>query len=109
MPSNALSSFDSQMELVDNLIDIHGRIQSGKGRRHRQEAIHRAGVVLTVAAWQAYIEKLCEEVLELVESSFNQPGVPAWVKSSFAFRKPAVRQSIGAFSTPNSEKVRDLL
>lgn len=55
--SNAQSKFMEQLGLVDQLITIHGKLQTGRGRRHEQDALHRAGVVLTVAAWQAYVEK----------------------------------------------------
>lgn len=109
MSSNALGSFEEAMEYVEQLIDIHSQVQTGKGRRHRKEAIHRAGVVLIVAAWQAYIEKLTLEVLGFVERILNEPENPSWVKASFSFRKPAVTKSVGDLNTPNSENVRRLL
>ena len=84
MGSNAKLAFSQLMASVEELIDIHGRLQEGQGRRHRQEALHRAGVVLIVAAWQAYIEKLCDETLEWIERTVlrqQNPAVPAWAKS----------------------------
>ena len=43
MPSNAHKQFTELMGYVDQLIGIHGKLQQGKGRRHEQDAIHRAG------------------------------------------------------------------
>ena len=101
------------MSSVDQLIEIHAKIQSGRGRRHRQDAIHRAGVVLTVAAWQAYVEKVAIEALEQIELKImrDQNGVPtpAWLRASFKFRKPAVAKAVGDLNTPNSQNVRRLL
>jgi hypothetical protein len=112
MSSNARTAFIGLMGSVDELIEIHGRLQSGQGRRHRQEALHRAGVVLIVAAWQAYIEKLANEALDKIEASIlavQTPPVAAWVKSSFYFRKPSVKKSIGDLNTPNTQNVVRLL
>ena len=112
MGSKAFAAFETLMGSVDELVAIHGKVQSGQGRRHRQEALHRAGVVLIVAAWQAYIEKLSNETLDLIENSLIAPkkggSVPAWVKSAFYFRKPSVRQSIGSLNTPNTQNVTRL-
>lgn len=65
--SEARSSFETQLALVDQLIAIHGKLQAGRGRRYEQDALHRAGVVLTVAAWQAYVEKVIGEALDLID------------------------------------------
>ena len=98
MPSSALIDFQELMASVDQLIEIHAKIQSGRGRRHRQDAIHRAGVVLTVAAWQAYIEKVAIEALGKIERKVevDESGAltPAWVRASFKFRKPSVTKTI---------------
>lgn len=108
MSSNALESFEESMDYVEQLIDIHSQVQTGKGRRHRKEAIHRAGVVLIVAAWQAYVEKLAKEALEQIDTKLNDPTNPSWVKASFTFRKPSIRKSIGDLNTPNSQNVQRL-
>lgn len=111
MPSKALKSHEELMNSVEELIVIHGRIQQGKGRRHGQEALHRAGVVLTIAAWQSYIEKLCLETLGLIENIFVGaiPPPPAWATSGYFFRKPSVAKSVGDLNTPNSQNVIKLL
>jgi hypothetical protein len=113
MSSESLEEFSVLIESIDQLVDIHGRIQDGRGRRHRQDAIHRAGVVLAVAAWQAYIEKISSEALEFIGEVLNvRPNgrpTPAWVKSSFSFRKPAIRKTIGDLNTPNAQNVQRVL
>jgi hypothetical protein len=113
MASQALKDFEILMESVDDLIGIHSRVQTGKGRRHGQEALHKAGVVLTIAAWQSYIEKLCLEALAAIETIYTNPppqqNVAPWATSSFYFRKPAVLQSVGTLNTPNTQNVIRLL
>lgn len=109
MPSAASRDFAELMSSVDQLIDIHARIQSGRGRRHRQEAIHRAGVVLTVAAWQSYIEKVAVEALSKIEVKIQIDDAgnptPPWARASFKFRKPTVMKAVGDLNTPNSQNV----
>lgn len=101
------------MDSVDQLVAIHARLQSGRGRRHRQDAIHRAGVVLTVAAWQAYIEKVAIEALTKIEQRIEREDdgtpTPVWIRASFKFRKPSVTKSVGDLNTPNSQNVWRLL
>jgi hypothetical protein len=75
--SAAFESFKGQLELVDQLISIQGKLQTGPGRRHEQGAIHRAGVVLVVAAWQAYVEKVLGEGLDAIAADFKNPAAPA--------------------------------
>ncbi len=114
MPSNAHSHFTKLVRLVDQLITIHGRIQQGRGRRHQQDAIHRAGVVMMVAAWEAYIEKVVVDALNAVELGIGGGAaatgtMPAWVQAAFAMRRAEIEESIRRFHTPNAERVQELL
>lgn len=113
MPSQSQEQFAGQLELVNQLISVHGQVQQGRGRRHQQDAIHRAGVVMTVAAWQAYLEKISLEFIEVVENSLDHPadGIapPDWAKLILQTRKTAAKQEIGRFNTPNCQNARSLL
>lgn len=111
MASAALEAFEAQLGSVSQLIQIHQKLQTGPGRRHEQDAIHRAGVVITVAAWQAYIEKVLEEGLHAIENDINDPATaaPNWAKHSFRMRHASLTSTIKKFNTPNAVNVRDLL
>jgi len=108
--STVLEKFTEQLALVDQLISIHEKMQTGRGRRHEQDAIHRAGVVLSVAAWQAYVEKLLLEGLSTINSSMLDPGAPApsWSLQTFNMRKAQIETSVKKFNTPNDVNVRNL-
>ena len=106
--SKALTDFMSQLALVDQLIEIHGRLQVGRGRRHQQEALHAAGVVMTVAAWQAYVEKVMAEAIETIAADMNGLATPRWSLHAFNLRRAEIDIQIKRFLTPNDEKVRDL-
>jgi hypothetical protein len=112
MPSQSFDKFEDLLGSVDQLVIIHGKLQQGRGRRHEQDAIHRAGVVLAVAAWQAYIEKVLEEGLLHIENHVTAPAggavPPPWATSGFLLRKASIKKSIADFNTPNSENVRRL-
>lgn len=109
--SQALNKLMKQLSLVDQLIEIHGKLQNGRGRRHEQDALHRAGVVLTVAAWQAYIEKLVGEALDIIDGEMRAPQLasPQWAIHTFQFGRTAILNAVKKFNTPDDVKVRDLL
>lgn len=108
--SNAASKFADQLKHVDQLIEIHGKLQSGRGRRHEQDALHRAGVVMTVAAWQSYVESVIREALDVLNGSFNQQGAqaPAWAIHGFKIQRAAIEVMIKKFNTPSAVNVRDI-
>ncbi len=108
--SNALERFTNQLRLVDQLIAIHGKLQTGRGRRHEQDALHRAGVVLTVAAWQAYVEKVLVEGLDAIGADLRNPAAPApaWTIHTFQMRRAELLNMVKKFNTPDDVKVRDL-
>ena len=112
MSSESFGEFEGLLGSVDQLIIIHGKLQQGRGRRHEKDATHRAGVVLTVAAWQAYIEKVLNEGLLHIENHVTAPvggaAPPSWATSGFLVRKASIKKSIADFNTPNSENVRRL-
>lgn len=93
---------------VEQLIVIHGKLQEGAGRRHEQDAIHRAGVVMTVAAWEGYIERSVLEALDAMEANAGVGGAPSWARHAFALRRADIKRSVKKFNTPNAVNVRDL-
>jgi hypothetical protein len=116
MPSSALNNFTSMIGHVDQLVTIHAKLQQGPGRRHEQDAIHRAGVVMIVAAWEAYVEQVLLEALEVIEqdagigpAGTSSAGVPRWVPHAFGLRKTELANLVKRFNTPNAKNVRDLL
>lgn len=116
MSSKAETQFADLVAYVDQLIAIHGKLQTGKGRRHEQDAIHRSGVVLMVAAWESYVEKVVLEALEAIELNAGVPPaaapgttVPAWAKHAFSLRRAEIAKSVKRFNTPSAVEVRDLM
>lgn len=110
MPSRASATFDTLVASVDQLIEIHGKLQAGRGRRHEQDALHRAGVVMTVAAWQAYVERVLAEALDAIAADLQVPAAPApgWAMHAFLMRRAQILTDIKKFNTPNDVNVRDL-
>jgi hypothetical protein len=104
MPSNAHTQFGAQIGFVDQLIAIHGKLQTGQGRRHEQDAIHRAGVVMTVAAWESYIEKVLIEAFAAVVAS--AAGGPNWARHILTLKSTEVKEVASDFHTPNGENVQ---
>lgn len=121
MPSRASQRFSLLLESVDQLIKIHsslttatGHVQAGRGRRHKQDALHRAGVVMTVAAWESYVEEVAIESLAAIETTAGGAVIhpaapmPAWARQIIALHRSSLTQILSRFNTPNAENVRDL-
>ena len=112
MPSNSFAAMLQQLGSVDQLIAIHGKIQAGPGRRHQLDALHQAGVAMTVAAWQAFIEKIVPEALDAIFLDLDDPAAvppaPNWAKNTFLMRRAAIDIQLKKFNTPNCDNVRDL-
>ena len=110
MPSQALQTFEFLIENVDQLIEIHGRLQTGRGRRHQQEALHRAGVVMSVGAWESYVESVLLEAVELLSNNLQGAGgaqpAPRWAQITFAVAMQSVENKVSQFHTPNAENVQ---
>ena len=92
-------------EEVGRLFEIHSRLQAGRGRRHRQEVLHRAAVVLTVAVWEAYVEELVRNVIAV-----SNPAMPTppWMRRRHEIGHELVFQRVSQLHTPNHQNVRAL-
>ena len=84
------------------LQDAHAELRTGaRGRQWGLGALNRATVVMCVSAWEAYVEELVRESLELLQPAGNQLGTwPALKAAAFS--------QLGRFNTPNAQNVRAL-
>ncbi len=104
MPSNACSVHLGQL-LLDavDLAKAHARLKTGRpGRQYRLASLNRAVVVLSVSAWESYVEELMRESLRALRPA--TPPLAAW---------PALNTSVlgllGRFNTPNQANVEQLV
>lgn len=111
MPSSALDQFDKMMGHVDQLISIHGQLRGGPGRRYEQDALHRAGVVFVVAAWESYVEQVLIEAFSAIErdASAGTTAAPNWARHALGLRKIEISRAAKRLNTPDATGVRDLL
>jgi hypothetical protein len=105
MSSNAYNTFTGLTKYVHQLETIHGNLADGRGRRHGQDALHRAGVVLAVAAWESYVEAL---VLEAFESIRPPVGASQDAILMHSLALTRANQESKGLNTPNAENVRKL-
>lgn len=75
----------------------HTRLRTGQpGRQWGLGAINRAVVVLCVSAWEAYLEELVKEAIEVLRPA--GPDMGTWPTL-----KAAAMSEIGRFNNPNVE------
>ncbi len=115
MPSQAHDRFEEMIAWVDQLIQIHARLRNGAGRRHKQEALYRAGVVLSIAAWETYVEELLRVCYGVIEADSNAIGgggltpIPNWARHAFSLKKIDLGNNLKQFNTPNPNNVAKLM
>ena len=105
MPSHAFTDHLEQLLLdAEELDDSHTELSTGSpGRQYGLASINRAIVVLSVSAWESYVEELMRETL----SALRPPGPP------HAHPWPALNAYVlgllGRFNTPNASNVEALI
>lgn len=122
----------SNMKEVDRLSEIHSEITTpGPGRKYAVEILHKSGIVLLVACWEAFVEDLAktallymienakdhkafpDNVLERISS--NHQGKKAWALAGDGWKKVLVdnyegvlAKTTGKLNTPKTEQVDEL-
>jgi hypothetical protein len=104
VPSNALFvHLDQLLSDATELDTIHTQLRTGlPGRQHGLASLNRAAVVISVSAWESYVEELMRESLEALRPA--APPVGNWPALS-AF----ILGELGRFHTPNAQKVANLI
>ena len=104
MPSRAYSSrLEGVLRDAEDILNAHETLRTGqRGRQRGLGGLNRAVVVLSVAAWEAYIEEVVLEAISAARPSSGPMGTwTAWSSTS--------TRLVGRLHTPNPEKVRELL
>ncbi len=105
MSSKAYLRFKVAIAFAQDLLDIQNQAQSGRGRRFQQEAVHRSCVVLSVAAWEGFVEHLLSEAV----SALAPPqSTVTWAATHFNLIAADLAGRIVDFGTPNSENIQRL-
>jgi hypothetical protein len=104
LPSNAFSVHLQQLlRDAEELDDAHARLRTGqRGRQYGLASLNRATVVMSISAWESFVEELLRECLQ----ALRPPAAPlgAW---------PALNAYVlgllGRFHTPNAANVTNLI
>ncbi len=127
-----MANFISNLKEVDRLLDIHAKITSpGPGRKHAVEILHKSGVVLLVACWEAFVEDLVTNALTvLIENADDHSALPdellerignkhagknAWALAGTGWKvacrnnlKEVLAKTIANLNSPKAAQVDDL-
>ncbi len=104
MPSNSFDVHLGQLlEDARELDAIHSQLRTGSpGRQFGLASLNRAAVVMSVSAWEAYIEELMRESLAALRPP--PPDMGHWPALN-AF----ILGEIGRFHTPNAANVANMI
>ncbi len=104
MASNAFTGyFLPLLGDADHLLQAATQLPVGSsGRLGRVMALNRAVVISGTSAWEAYIEELVRESLNVL----RPPGPPLGLWPAL---NATVRGQLGRFNTPNPENIRLLI
>lgn len=104
MPSSAFSShLDLLLRDATELDTIHTQLRTGlPGRQYGLASLNRAAVVVSVSAWESYIEELMRESLQALRPPVpplgNWPALSAFILGELA-----------RFNTPKAQNVANLI
>ncbi len=103
MPSNAFSShLRDLLGDTEELKDAHSQLKTGNpGRQYGLGALNRAVIVLSVSAWESYLEQLIREALLACRPQAPPTGL--WS----ALNEFCIVQ-VKRFHTPNANNVKEL-
>jgi hypothetical protein len=104
LPSDALSIHLRQLLVdADELNRAHIQLRTGgPGRQYGLASLNRAAVVMSVSAWEAYIEELMRESVRVL-----QPPAPPL--GSWPALNAYAMGLLGNFNTPNQVNVERLI
>jgi hypothetical protein len=104
LPSNAFVVHLEQLLLdAEELDDAHTQLRTGNpGRQYGLAALNRALVVMSVSAWESYVEELIRESLQALRPP--GPALGAWPALN-----AYVMGLLGNFNTPNPVNVERLI
>ena len=102
--SNALGShLVNLLQDPEDLLDVASQLPANyPGRQQHQEALNRSVIVTAVSAWEAFVEAIVRESIDLL-------CPPAPLLGPWPTHKAAILGQLGRFNTPDLENVRSLL
>lgn len=86
MASNARKSFDSNVEDIRKLLQLHEQQGGGsQGRRYGLEVLNKSAIVLITSYWEAYCEDIAAEGLEhIVKHAKDASSLPKELRKQIA-------------------------
>ncbi len=104
MPSQAYLIHLEQLLLdADELSKAHKSLSSGAaGRQFGLASLNRAIVVMSISAWESYVEELVREAIQALRPNVVIPG------SAWPALNAHATQLLGRFNTPNPPHVEQL-
>lgn len=100
MASQALQLFDTAISDAEKLISIFDQLPNQETRQ-QNEVLKRAALIMTLTAWESYIEAY---LMERVAQKIN--GITGSFSGNFIQRKLHIE--IGKLHNPTSDKVKQL-
>jgi hypothetical protein len=104
------SVFERALGDPTRLVALHRRIQQGRGRRSEElTSLNRAVIVVSIAAWQAYIEALVRAIIDFLgpPADLTTPGTT--LKVVWEGRRTEVEEMLQRYSTANSANTLKIL
>jgi hypothetical protein len=97
------NAFDLALKVPDRLLAIEAKGSWGTGYPAKQQALRSSAVVLTVAAWQAFVEDIARAVLD---GTKGKAAGSAAILAALA--DASLANALGSFNTPNTQNVDKL-
>src|SRR4051812_30078207 len=81
---------------VGEVNEAHRNLRTGsQGRQWYLDGLNRSAIVLTVSAWEAYVEDLAIECVDLIRPPAQAPATQPWPMDAWPAINAATRTAIG--------------
>lgn len=97
--SNAKKNFEIAIQDADHLLELFDNLNKEGSIKH--EELKRAAVIMSLTAWETYIEDIVTEVVESQVKLLDGSKIATFIKSS-------LEEELRTFNTPNSSKTKKI-
>ncbi|MDT3272879.1 HEPN domain-containing protein [Shewanella sp. SP2S2-4] len=99
--SKARDNFENAIQDAERILYAYDQLNQVEGREREPEELKRAALIMTLTAWETYVEDVIEERLTTDLRTLEGSNVGKFIKST-------LERELRYFHTPNSRKTKGM-
>lgn len=99
--SKAKDNFENAIQDAERILEAYDQLNQIEGREREPEELKRAALIMTLTAWETYVEDIIEERLAADLRSLEGSKVASFITST-------LERELRYFHTPNSKNTKGI-